>query len=139
MKTMLLVGGIVVKDNKILILKRLETKKVFPGYWDLPGGKIDLGESPESAVVRETKEETGLDVEIIRPYNTWTFIFEYNNTKEYCVQIDFIVKAKNIENIKLSDSEHSEYAWVDENSTPEKISNETRSTIAKAFREMKNL
>jgi ADP-ribose pyrophosphatase YjhB (NUDIX family) len=36
----------------------------FKGYWVLPGGKVDLGEHPEQAVVREVREETGLDVEV---------------------------------------------------------------------------
>lgn len=48
--------AIVIKDGKLLVSPQ------FKGY-DLPGGGIDLGETPEQASVRETKEETGLDVE----------------------------------------------------------------------------
>ncbi len=39
---------------------------VFKGYWALPGGRVDPGETVEQSVVREVKEETGLDVEIVR-------------------------------------------------------------------------
>lgn len=46
--------AIIVKDNAILLLPQ------FGGY-DLPGGGIDIGEMPEEAVIREVKEETGID------------------------------------------------------------------------------
>ena len=46
--------GIVIKDNKILLSKQVN------GY-DLPGGGINLGENPEQAVIREIKEETGIN------------------------------------------------------------------------------
>lgn len=48
--------AIVIKDGKLLVSPQ------FNGY-DLPGGGIDLGELPEAATIRETKEETGIDVE----------------------------------------------------------------------------
>jgi|APEBP8051072433_1049376.scaffolds.fasta_scaffold10703_2 8-oxo-dGTP diphosphatase len=47
--------GIVIKDKKILLSPQ------FKGY-DLPGGGVELGEDPSDAVIREVKEETGLDV-----------------------------------------------------------------------------
>ena len=37
----------------------------FRGYWALPGGKVDAGETVEETVVREVKEETGIEVEIV--------------------------------------------------------------------------
>lgn len=47
--------GILIQDKKILLSPQ------FEGY-DLPGGGLDLGEDPSDAVIREVKEETGLDV-----------------------------------------------------------------------------
>ncbi len=50
-------------ENKILLIKR--STKPFVGYWALPGGRMDPGEIVEQTVVRECKEETGLDVTIV--------------------------------------------------------------------------
>ena len=50
--------------NKILMIKRATV--VFKGYWALPGGKVDAGETVEQAVVREVIEETGLQIKIVR-------------------------------------------------------------------------
>jgi 8-oxo-dGTP diphosphatase len=51
-------------EGKILLVKRDTVP--FKGYWALPGGRVDPGESVEQTIVRECKEETGLDVEIVR-------------------------------------------------------------------------
>jgi 8-oxo-dGTP diphosphatase len=50
-------------DNKVLLIKR--NTRPFVGYWALPGGRMDPGETLEQTVVREVNEETGLDVEIV--------------------------------------------------------------------------
>jgi 8-oxo-dGTP diphosphatase len=48
-------------DNRVLIAER-PTGKSLAGLWEFPGGKVDPGESPEAALVRELKEE--LDIEV---------------------------------------------------------------------------
>lgn len=56
------VGAFVVKDGKVLLVKRLNQ----PGRmkWSLPGGRVKFGERAVSAVVREVREETGLEVKV---------------------------------------------------------------------------
>jgi len=51
-------------SNKILLIKRRTVP--FSGYWALPGGRVESGETVEQAIVREVKEETGLDVAVVR-------------------------------------------------------------------------
>lgn len=51
------------QDGEILLVKRGTV--VFKGYWTLPGGRVDAGESVEHAIVHEVKEETGLNVAIV--------------------------------------------------------------------------
>jgi len=50
-------------NNKILLVKRATAP--FIGYWALVGGRVEIGETIEQAVIREVKEETGLVVEMI--------------------------------------------------------------------------
>jgi len=50
--------------DRILLIKRRTMP--FKGYWALPGGRVDSGETVEQTVVREVKEETDLDVAIVR-------------------------------------------------------------------------
>ncbi len=51
-------------EDKILLIKRNTVP--FKGYWGLPGGRMDPGETIEQTVVRECKEETGLDVAVVK-------------------------------------------------------------------------
>jgi 8-oxo-dGTP diphosphatase len=51
-------------QNKILLIKRLTPP--FIGFWALPGGRSEANEKPEQTVVREVKEETGLNVQVVR-------------------------------------------------------------------------
>ena len=57
-----LVGiGVIRRDGRFLIQER-PVGKVYAGYWEFPGGKVEPGETPAEAVVRECLEETGLVV-----------------------------------------------------------------------------
>ncbi len=49
-------------DGKFLITKRVMTKHWAPGWWEVSGGAVQAGEESYEAVLREVKEETGLDV-----------------------------------------------------------------------------
>ena len=50
-------------DNKIFLIKRNTVP--FIGYWALPGGRMDPGETVEQTIIREVKEETGLEITIV--------------------------------------------------------------------------
>jgi 8-oxo-dGTP diphosphatase len=59
------VAGVVVKqDSKYLLVQEKQPKAY--GLWNLPAGRVDVGDTIEQTAVKEAKEETGFDVELIR-------------------------------------------------------------------------
>jgi len=56
-------AGILKKDNRVLVGQRPENN-TLAGLWEFPGGKIEIGESPEQALARELSEELGIEAEI---------------------------------------------------------------------------
>lgn len=57
--------AIILAEGRMLILRRGE-EQMLGGLWEFPGGKLEVGETAAEAVVREVKEETGLDVSNVR-------------------------------------------------------------------------
>ncbi len=53
-------AALVDRDGRVLLAQRPEGKKLA-GLWEFPGGKIEAGETPEAALVRELKEELGIE------------------------------------------------------------------------------
>ena len=56
------VGAIILRDNDVLLIQR--GTEPSAGKWSVPGGLVELGESLQEAIVREVKEEVGLEVQV---------------------------------------------------------------------------
>jgi 8-oxo-dGTP diphosphatase len=63
-------------DGKVLLAQRLAGKP-YPGYWEFPGGKLEQGESPRDALVRELAEELGIAVTRAAPWLTQRFVYPH--------------------------------------------------------------
>lgn len=62
MKLLLVVAvALIDADARVLIAQRPERKQLA-GLWEFPGGKVDAGERPEAALIRELREELGIEV-----------------------------------------------------------------------------
>jgi len=53
---------VVLDSGKVVLIRR--AREPLKGHWSLPGGAVELGEPLDAAIVREVREETGLDVEV---------------------------------------------------------------------------
>lgn len=56
-------AAVIIKNGRVLLTRRAEGQHLA-GIWEFPGGKLEHGESPEEALVRECREECGIEVEI---------------------------------------------------------------------------
>ena len=111
-----LIAHALIKNNKgeLLILKRTEqengTRNFEGGKWDIPGGKVEMFETPGEAAVRETEEETGLKVAIKG------IVFEHSNLdrrkNQVFTTLIYLCGYDNDSEITLNPIEHTEYKWV---------------------------
>lgn len=93
-------------SGKCLLLRRSNANRRFAGCWEWPGGKVDPGEDFTAALVRETREETGLDVEITGFAGAATFEMPAVNVVLLCMEAG--IKAGEI---RLSE-EHDAWEWA---------------------------
>lgn len=82
-------ADLIIEYNRgIVLIKR----KNPPEGWALPGGFVEYGESIEAAAVREAKEETGLDVELLRQFHAYSD--PKRDPRHHTITIVFLAKAK---------------------------------------------
>ena len=84
---LLTVDAIIETNGGIVLIKR----KNPPLGWAIPGGFVDYGETIESAVVREAKEETSLDISLVRQFHTYSA--PERDPRHHTVSTVFIAKA----------------------------------------------
>ena len=56
-------AAVVIREGRVLLTRRMEGQHLA-GMWEFPGGKLERGEPPEAAVVRECREECGIEIEV---------------------------------------------------------------------------
>lgn len=101
------------KDNKILLIKRHSTDKKDQNKWEVPGGKLDVGEDLLLSKRREVIEETGLLIEEIKPLVfAHSYVIKDGGYKGFTYISLFSVNKVKEGEVKLSE-EHTDYAWVD--------------------------
>jgi 8-oxo-dGTP diphosphatase len=66
--------GIITHDGRVLACQR-KPNGAYPLKWEFPGGKIENGEAPEAALVRELREELGIDAVIDREFHRQEWVY----------------------------------------------------------------
>jgi 8-oxo-dGTP diphosphatase len=87
-----LAAAIVVHKDHVLVVQRSETEKLAPGVWGVPCGKLDSGENPTDAVLRELHEETGLNGIILEPAHYTTFWSKWKGSWTRNLQWNYLVR-----------------------------------------------
>jgi 8-oxo-dGTP diphosphatase len=66
------VAGIIERDGEVLVCRR-RAGQAHPLKWEFPGGKVEPGESPEEALVRELREELGIETGAVEPITRYSY------------------------------------------------------------------
>lgn len=116
--------SILLKENEVLMVKQMVTSKM--SVWSFPGGRANLHETPEQACIRETKEETGYDVNVVKLIdirNSTFLVDKGDGTTNNCLvtsdNVKYTFLAKIVGGDLFLDKKHPgndkliELAWVD--------------------------
>lgn len=99
--------------GEVLIARRPEHHQIAGGQWEFPGGKVEAGESPTSALVREIKEELGLTV---CPYGSEALIdaisHVYSNSSGEAVHVVLLAYRCQLMGGELALSDTAEVRWI---------------------------
>ncbi len=109
-KTILAVGLICFSKGKFLLLKRAKTKQVDPGLFSAVGGKVEPGESFIAALIRETKEEINLNLDIskVRPIGIKQTPDAHTNAE--WIIANFVIELD--DQINFPTTEDGDFIWV---------------------------
>ena len=104
--------AVIVHDGKVLILREASqyTDGTHSGQYDFPGGRVEPGEHIDTALIREVKEECGLDVEIGKPIFVRDWSPVVKGVRLQIFGVFFLCTVKNA-NVVLS-SDHDAYEWI---------------------------
>ena len=103
-------GALIHRGGRFLVVKRAAEPNL--GAWAFPGGRVEPGETPEEAAVREAKEEVGLDIELEGLFSVVTYSPEELGGGRWpqIVVVDYLARPKKLE-VKLN-GESSDFRWV---------------------------
>jgi len=108
-KNLLVVAAVIRRRDdpgqKVLIVRR-GPQQSNPGMWEFPGGKVEMSESPEDALVREIKEELSLHIEVGPLVGEETFHYSSRILR-------LRVYETSVVDAKLQLLEHDDFQWVD--------------------------
>ena len=77
MKIVDVAAAVILRADGAFLLARRPEGKVYAGWWEFPGGKVEAGEAPSQALARELHEELGVDVRTAFPWITRVFTYEH--------------------------------------------------------------
>jgi 8-oxo-dGTP pyrophosphatase MutT (NUDIX family) len=108
------VKGLIFREGRVLLLHRRDDLDLLPGLWDLPGGGVEEGESPEEALVREVREETGYSVRVGRPVHLWITHSKLRSGEMVTgIIASFECTTRSSRDPQVDHDEHTEFRWVE--------------------------
>lgn len=113
------------RDNNILLLKRSHSNKLWGNHWHCVTGKIEVGESPYEAIVREAQEEVGIvvsDLELVTAVSINEPSILSEGRRFYGLELFFLYNLREYDTpFNKEPSKHSNIDFFDIDNLPEKI------------------
>lgn len=103
MKTIEVVAAIIIRDGKIFATQRGYGE--WKGWWEFPGGKIEPGECPQEALVREIREELDAEIEVGELLETVEWDYPDFHLKMHCFICSLVSESVHL-------NEHEAAAWL---------------------------
>lgn len=106
------IAAVYIEHHDCILLLHRQNHKSQGNKWGIPGGKVDKGETPLQAAIREIKEETGYDISNQPIEDLGTVYIEYNEKDHFKYHM-FRTKLKGDPGaVKINFNEHKGYTWV---------------------------
>lgn len=126
------VGALIIKNNEVLLL--LRNKEPEAGSWTIIGGKVEFGERIEDAVLREVREEIGVEGKIVANLGVTNHIMEVE--KIHYVSTRFLVEIEGKPyNVEINS--HKDMKWFNVDKLPDNITLTTKEAL-QAFEDFRN-
>ncbi|MEK7521714.1 MAG: NUDIX hydrolase [Patescibacteria group bacterium] len=122
-------AAIINEAGQVLLVQRAADDSWSPSHWEIPGGKAEPGENLETALIRETQEETGLLIETLSELHLEEMVITEGHRKGNLYKVHSWVCKVTGGNIVLS-SEHQTHKWLTlEEALSLNLTNPTRNAL----------
>ena len=123
------VTALVLHKGRLLLTRR--ARAPYKLWWDLPGGFMETGESPEEAVKRELKEETGLDIKIKKLFGFYTGTYPSKTEPFYILSVVYLCSSPTDKLLALDDV--CESRWFKKADIPKRIAFDSNQKVMRDF------
>lgn len=108
------VGGLLVRDGRVFVMRRAPDRRLFPGGWDIVGGHVEPGETLWQALAREIEEETGWALARVGDVvEVFDWEVERDGQLRRKREFDFLVEVTgDLDRPRLEADQVSEYRWL---------------------------
>jgi 8-oxo-dGTP diphosphatase len=127
------VVGALVRDGRVLLAHRRPDKVAYPGVWDLPGGVREEGESELAALVRELREELGVEVDVDAVSHLCRV--EARPVDEPVVLSAWLVREWDGTPVNRAPEEHLDIGWFGLDELPAPAHVDVRAALVRALRD----
>ena len=89
-KIIVVSAGIIRKGDRFLIAQRKADSFLEASKWEFPGGKVEFGEHPEETIIREIKEEIGIEITVDKLYTLISHVYKKEGKQIHMIMLAFL-------------------------------------------------